>query len=164
MQKGVKIETDRHLQMLADFLRDSVKEELGGGGQDKYGFYWTGKLFNSIKKKRVSSVEVDIVQDPEGMFTLYGTPPHPGATYAPAGLVEWAASKFNLDERDAYPVAMAIFKQGTLSPTARYHYPGGARGFNYAEYVVESKELGTINDYAEKIGSVLVQYLNTGIK
>lgn len=163
MQKGVKVESDRYLGLLADFLRDSIKEELGGGGADKYGFYWTGKLFNSIRKKNVSATEVDIIQNDEGLFTMYGTSPHPGADHPPAGLIEWAESKLGLAPTDAYPVALSIFRKGTLG-TSRYHYPGGSRGFNYAEYVVEVKEIGLVTEYAEKIGSVLVQYLTTSIR
>jgi hypothetical protein len=146
-----------HLQQLAGILRDSVKEEVGTAS-DAWGFVWHGTLQDSTATKRVSNTEVDIVQNSKGNFILYGTPPHPGADYAPRQLVLWAMDKYGLSEREAYPRARGIFRQGTLSKS-RMHYPSGARGFNYAEWVVMVKERGTLMDYARIFADTMVKYL-----
>ncbi len=145
------------LSDLGNTLSDSVREEINGG-LDPYGFRWRNLLYYSVQSTLVSPDEVDITQDDEGNFAMYGTRRHWGAKRAPLALELWVMDKFGLNHHEAFPRALAIFRAGTLSPV-RAEYPGGARGFQYPAYVVEAKNVKDIDAAATALGNLTVKYL-----
>lgn len=146
------------LVSIAEHLKDSVQEELDGG-LDWRGFNYTGKLKRSVRTFNVSENEVDVLQDEEGNFIMYGTTPNYTNKPHPR-LVEWAQSKLGLNRREAFAVGWSILQHGILSRN-RTRYPMGNRGFNYPEYVVEIKEKDYLEKAGESIAGLIVRYLDT---
>lgn len=146
------------LGTVANKLVASIKEEISSGGEDEWGFVHTGILMNSVKPVRANANTINIEQIERGGYILGGTKGNSTAKPNDA-LVEWAEEKLGLDTHDAYGVALHILRQGILSPESRAHYPEGARGYDYAEYVVDVKEKDYIEQQGDTVGKMIVQML-----
>ena len=151
------------LREVGQRMASSVKEEISGK-YDPKGFEWNGVLMGSVGTFNVSEREIDVVQSDQGNFILYGTSPRDDLKAPPefrgGGIVDWCMSKFGLTEKEAFAPALAIVKKGILSDS-RAHYPGGARGFNYPDYIVNDKEKMYLERSAEDIAGLIVRYLDT---
>ena len=145
------------LSSIANHLADSVREELRGG-QDPHGFVWHGNLLNSVDTKNISPNEADVFQDDAGNFILYGTSGNATAKPSP-NLVDWAQSKLGLDRSEAFAVGQAILRKGILAESRAHQ---GGKGFNYADYIVNVKEQGYLENAGNLMGTLIVKYLDTG--
>lgn len=149
------------IRRIGEHLRDSVKATIASEG-----FVWNGNLRDSIEMVAYSPEHVAVEQNEKGLFVMYGFGPQATGGPPPAyvksdGLVEWCMAKFGLEAREAYGPALKIFRQGIMSPRSSRHYPSGAMGFNYADYVVNVKERVYLDQAAQGIGELFVKYLDT---
>lgn len=126
-------------------------------------FSWHKRLSGSVKVDDVSDKEVDVVEDGDrGKWIRYGTRGSDKKPPPNSELVEWCETKLGIPPSESYSVAIAIRRYGTLSPN-RGHYPTGWRGYEYPEYIVmENQPL--IQQYADRMGSLLVKYLDVHTK
>jgi hypothetical protein len=147
------------LAEIATHLVDSVRDEISGD-KDPYGFVYSGSLLGSVVATQESPTEIDIWQSEDGNFILYGTKGSQSAP--PPRLVDWALLKLNVASRhEAYGAALGIIQQGILSGK-RAHW-GTVDGFNYADYIVNQKEVQYLQEQAQNLEGLVVKYLDTGL-
>lgn len=136
-------------------LQKLVADEISG-----HDFMYTESLYKSIGTQVLDADSVAVTHDEEGNFILYGTPPSPDSPHSPRKLQDWVRYKLGIEEKFVFATARAIFRHGIVASPRKY--PAGARGYNYAERVVEDTGRDTIQNYAERIGDMAIRYLDTG--
>ena len=170
-------EVDKVLTELGDKIMGTLKELFSPaigpsvkGQEYKHGY--KGRYLRSLQRE-VKDGKMTISDngdtDPASNVLLTGTSPMYGGGQPPhpiGNVVDWAMEKLGVSVKEAFAIGMTVAAYGVAweggnSPILREH-PSGSRYIDFPEWILKVRNAGDVDSAANKIGDVLVSYIDRG--